>query len=47
MSAPDEYKRGKGAKAADEAIERSKEAMKPAPLPPPKKGGKPKRIGEK
>jgi hypothetical protein len=47
MSAPDEYKRGEGAAAADKAIEKSKEVLKPAPLPAPKTGGTPKRIGEK
>lgn len=44
MSAPDEYKRGKGSKLADKAIEKGKKAVKSAPLPPPKKGGVPKKI---
>ena len=44
MSAPDEVKRSMGSQLADKAIEKSKKAIKPPPLPAPKKGGKPKRI---
>jgi hypothetical protein len=46
MSAPDEKKRSMGSKQADAAIAKSKKTFKPAPLPKPEKGGKPKKIGD-